>query len=181
MSTVSFTKQHYLNTLAQDILAPISTLFQATPVEFHDALLLTLERFSGEDRNEFSQLWAKVPEEMNLPFIAFIVSGDDPNGKFLAHLDKDENCQKAVDLAFRAQIDSLHSFGRSMEKAEAAVKKNRLMQEADKAEDALEYLEERLESMSKEGTVTVNPILASVRQAIAALGGSKSGLKELAQ
>lgn len=182
MSAV-FTKQNYISMLPLNLREDISERFEAISIEFHDALLKTLQRFSDEDCKEFSQLWSKVPDEMNLSFIAFIISGDDPDGKFLAHLDKDENCQKAVDLAFRTQIDSLHNFGRSVEKAEVAMQKNRLIREADKAEDALEYLEERLESMSKDGvtTATAMPVLKNIREAITALGGSKQGIKELAR
>lgn len=192
MSTV-LTKQEYLNALPNDALRTrIAQLVDSVSVEFHESLFGLLQRFSTHDLERFTELWEKVDERIRSAFVAFVVSGDDPDGRFLAYLDESEDCQEAVDLAFRAHVESLHDLGRSVARAEETLQRRKeeerdavtsLLCEADRAEDALECLEESLESMASTGTAenttALKPILDSVHQAMAALGGTRTGLKTL--
>ena len=157
----------------------------------HEDFCELLRRFPTSDLERFVELWPKVDPSMLSALVRFVVAGDDPNGEFLEHLDKSKECQEAVDLAFRAHIESLHDLGRSVAKAEETLKKRKegnqdhvssLLTEADKAEDALESMEEELEGMVKvesSNETTLTPILNSVHKALSALGMTKESLQTL--
>lgn len=190
MST-AVTKQEFLSTIIDDALrTKLTKLVDPVNVEFHEALLGLLQRFSADDLSRFANLWSTVHANMRSAFVAFVVSGDDPDGRFLAYLDESEDCQEAIDLAFRVHVENLHDLGRSVARAEEALQKKRqegkvsvvsVLSEADRAEDALESLEERLESMAnEENTTAFQPLIQGVKQAMTALDGTRTGLKTFA-
>lgn len=189
MSTV-VTKQEFLSTIADGALrARITELVAPVNVEFHEALFGLLQRFPADDLNRFAELWSRVDAGMRSALVAFVVSGDDPDGRFLAYLDESEDCQEAVDLAFRAHVESLHDLGRSVARAEDALQRKRkedrdavtsVLCEADRAEDALESLEESLESMARmENATAIQPLIEGVQQAMTALGSTRTRLRTL--
>jgi len=189
MSTIA-TMQEYLNTIADDALrTKITGLIDPVSVEFHESLFGLLQRFPADDLARFTDLWSRVDTGMRSAFVAFVVSGDDPDGRFLAYLDESEDCQEAVDLAFRVHVESLHDLGRSVARAEETLHRKRkeerdtvssVLCEADRAENALESLEESLESMaSAENTTALQPLIEGVQQAMTALGSTRTGLRML--
>ena len=184
-------KQEFLNSIANVALrTKLANLVDLVNIEFHESLLGLLRRFSGADLGRFADLWSEVPTDMRTAFVAFVVSGDDPDGRFLAYLDESESCQEAIDLAFRVHVEDLHDLGRSVAKAEKVLQKKRheqtvpvvsVLAEANRAEDVLESLEERLETMASiENSTGFQPLIAGVKRAMAALHSTKSGLEAMA-
>jgi len=163
----------------------IAELVRQVSVEFHDDLFVLLRQFRAADLERFADLWSEVDPQMRSAFVAFVVTGDDPDGRFLRYLDGNEDCQEAVDLAFAAHIDSLRDLGKSLSEAGEAVSENRtrrkiasILSEAEKAGEALESVEEALESIG--GEPDLGPVLQNVQAALSAVGGTKRGLRVLA-
>lgn len=162
----------------------LADLVQPVGVEFHRDLRMLLGQFHAADLERFAELWSKVDAPMRAPFVAFVVTGDDPDGRFLRYLDENKECQEAVDLAFAAHIDSLQDLGQSLSEAGQAVSESKtreivsILSEAEKAEDALESAEDALESIK--GEPTLEPVLHDVQAALSAVDGTKRGLRALA-
>lgn len=162
----------------------IEQLAQPVSVEFHRDLFLLLRQFRAADLERFAYLWSRVDASMRSAFVAFVVTGDDPDGRFLSYLDESQECQEAVDLAFAAHIDSLHDLGKSLSEAGEAVSLSKvreiasLLSETERAEDALESAEDALESIK--GEPYLEPVLHDVQAALSAVGGTKRGLRVLA-
>jgi len=162
----------------------IAELVRPVSVEFHKDLRALLQQFSADDLERFAELWSKVDAQMRSAFVAFVVTGDDPDGRFLRYLDGNKDCQEAVDLAFAAHIDSLRDLGKSLSEAGQAVSESRsreivsILSEAEKAEEALESAEEVLESIG--GESDLGPVLHNVQTVLSAVSGTKRGLRVLA-
>jgi hypothetical protein len=169
------------------LYAMLCELLNSIGVEFHRDLLELLQQFSAEDLERFVHLWIKVPSELRTAFAAFIVTGEDPNGRFLAFLDENRDCQEAVDLAFSAHMKSLHDFGQALAQAEAAVcsmsespssaaKKSDLailLRETERAEAALESVEKRAAKLS------LKPVFEGVHGALQLVEGASASLRAL--
>lgn len=162
----------------------IAKLALPVGVEFHNDLLVLLRQFTPKDLERFTELWSRVHAQMRSAFVAFVVTGDDPDGRFLQYLDEKEDCQEAVDLAFAAHIDSLQDLGKSLSEAGQAVSDTRnreiasMLSETEKAEEALESAEQALECIR--GEPDLDPVLHNVQAALSAVGGTKRGLRALA-
>jgi hypothetical protein len=156
----------------------IAELLRSLSVEFHNDLFALLRQFRAADLERFAALWSKVDPQMRSAFVAFVVMGDDPDGRFLRYLDEHEDCQEAVDLAFAAHIDSLQDLGKSLSRAGQAVSENKakeiatLLQETEKADEALETLE----SITSEAT---QPVRDKVQAARSAVNETKRGLRRV--
>jgi len=95
----------------------LGSLLRGLPQEFHKELLDLLRWFAHEELKEFVNLWNDVELSMRVSFIAFVTAGGVPDGDFLAYLNREAGCQRAVDLAFVAHIRSLHDFSQALSKA----------------------------------------------------------------
>ncbi len=185
------TKREFLTIIRNDSLrTALTKLIDPVSVEFHESLLDLLQRLSESELEKFAERWSEVPDGMRTAFVAFVVSGDDPDGRFLAYLDESEGCQEAIDLAFRVHVENLHSLGRSVAKAEKALQGKvpsisgpvvSALSEADRAENVLELLEQKLEGMvSAENSTVFRPLIDGVQQAMTALRGTRLGLRTMA-
>jgi hypothetical protein len=99
--------------LASDLDGLLGELSQ----EFHKELLDLLSWFSTEELKRFVELWTCVEPRMRVAFIAFVTAGGVPDGDFLAYLNREVDCQEAVDLAFVAHIRSLNDFSQALSRA----------------------------------------------------------------
>jgi hypothetical protein len=167
----------------------IAELVRPLSVEFHQDLLMLLKQLPAAGLERFVELWSRVDGSMRSAFVAFIVTGDDPDGRFLRYLDGNKDCQEAVDLAFAAHIDSLNGLGKSLSRAGQAVTETRAasllseaqraLSEAEKADAALENAEEVLENIGP--GAELGPVLHNVQAARSAVEGTKRGLRVLAR
>jgi hypothetical protein len=170
-----------LGTVNATLLSQIAKLVEPIGVEFHRDLALLLRQFSEADLERFVSHWSRIDPGMRSAFVAFVVTGDDPDGRFLKYLDENRECQQAVDLAFAAHIDTLHDLGKSLTGAGQVVEESKnkelvsLLSEAERAEIALANAEGALENMKG-----VAPVLQNVQEALSAVGDTKRGLRALA-
>jgi len=133
----------------RDFRSTVNSLMAPLPIEFHGELVTLLELFEAQELDRFVEIWEGIPGPMRTPFIAFIVSGDDPSGRFLRHLDQSAECREAVDLAFTANMRCLSDFDRSLDQAKAVLSKSvgreveleSALHKAEEAEALLENLE----------------------------------------
>lgn len=165
-----------------DLRERITALVEPVGVEFHRDLGELMSSFGEADLSRFTELWLEVTPEMRTPFVAFVVTGDDPDGAFLRYLDEHKQCQEAIDLAFTAHIDGLQNLGKSLAEADKAISQNKereielLIAKVEEAEDALEDAEDELETLNEQPT----SILGKVKVALDAIEGTNRGLRALA-
>lgn len=173
--------------------ARIGSLLAPIGIEFHKDMCLLLGRFSPERLDRFVELWSNVGARMQSPFVAFIVTGDDPEGAFLKYLDENKDCQEAVDLAFAAHVDSLHDLGKSLAVAERVLADRQpaehkasdfatsLLSETKRAKVALESAQVSLESIaaSEPANTSLEPVLHNVQAALTAVDETEKGLEVL--
>ena len=147
------------------------------------------------DLARFVEIWSGIDRDRQTAFVAFIVAGEDPEGRFLAYLDEDKSCQEAVDMAFRAHVESLHDLGRSVARADGALKLQNqeraqeqgslasILLETERLEYSLEDVGERLESIARQESKggRLAPLLDGFRRALLAISDTKTGLEDLAK
>jgi hypothetical protein len=173
-----------LQTLNPRLRERVIKLIQPLGVEFHRDLGELMSSFGETELERFTELWLNVVPEMRTAFVAFVVTGDDPDGAFLRYLDENRECQEAVDLAFAAHIDGLQNLGKSLAEADQAISQNKareislLISGVEKAEVALEDAEDELETLGDQPAFA--PVLRNVQAALHALEGTTCGLRALA-
>lgn len=95
-------------------------------------------------------------------FLRFIESGE-AEEDFLAYLDQDEDCQKAVDLAFTAQAATFEDFARALSSAETTTPEER----AAKVSATMAFaLEEALDLPPEERTAAIQKAASTLKSAI---------------
>jgi hypothetical protein len=115
----------FLSAINTALQVQIAKLVEPIGVEFHRDLALLLRQFSEADLERFVSHWSRIDPGMRSAFVAFVVTGDDPDGRFLKYLDENRECQQAVDLAFAAHIDTLHDLGKSLTGAGQVVEESK--------------------------------------------------------
>ena len=177
------TLQAVLDSIPDELQNQVAGLVQRVGVEFHRDLSELLSSFRPPELKRFVDLWLKVDPTMRSAFVAFVVTGDDPDGAFLRYLDENRECQEAVDLAFAAHIDGLQDLGKSLADADRAISQNKvreiamLISETEKAGEALEDAEDELETLINQPAI--GSALRNVQAALSAVQGTRRGLRAL--
>jgi hypothetical protein len=103
-----------LNIRRAGLRTRVAEIAQSVDVELQRDLCMLFRRIGVVGLERFAELWSKVDVSMRPALMAFVITGEDPDGGGLRYLDENREFQEAVDLAFAAHVKSLRDLGKSI-------------------------------------------------------------------